>query len=178
MLGHLRYDVLRLRSAIYALRCDRALLERIAARAARVAHEEAEQPAQIALPSEANDVWFRATRRLRPARRGIPHPADAHTEPLNRLTEHIDDPAYFIHEAPNEIDSGGPALLRPWKETAAAASAAALSFAFGHDRFVFASSLLSTNGYTHYDDVVDIYYRGRLHGCLVPFSAAWRAAGT
>jgi predicted RNA-binding Zn ribbon-like protein len=35
-------------------------------------------------------------------------------------------------------------LLRSWKETAAAASAAALSYAFGHDRFVFASSLLST----------------------------------
>jgi hypothetical protein len=37
-----------------------------------------------------------------------------------------------IHEAPNEIDSGGPALLSPWKETAAAASAAALAYAFGH----------------------------------------------
>jgi hypothetical protein len=74
MLGHLRYDVLRLRSAIDALRGDRAMLERIAARAARVTHEEAEQPAQIALPSEANDVWSRATWRLRPGRPGIPIP--------------------------------------------------------------------------------------------------------
>jgi hypothetical protein len=91
VLGWLRYEFLRFRYAIYRLRCDRGMLERITVRAARLTTQEAEELAQIGLPPTSNEIWRRATWPLRPARVGLPHPAAASDGLLLRLEEHIGD---------------------------------------------------------------------------------------
>lgn len=107
------------------------MLERITARAALITREEAEQLAAIGLAAEADRIWARASSQLGPNRVGS-HPADADHGLAERLSRHIDDPAYFGRDEPNATDSGGPILLSPWRDGAIAASAAALAYAFSY----------------------------------------------